>query len=95
MLSQLVKKEFLNFRILKSRWFTNVQSTDKQNAGQYQFFFDVTKNTFAATNSMVLQILWIGTVGASDSTIELISALEQLPGFSANWTSNLSSVIIQ
>jgi hypothetical protein len=33
-------------------------------------------NTFAATNSMVLQILWIGTVGASDSTIELISALE-------------------
>jgi hypothetical protein len=35
---------------------------------------------------------WIGTVGASDSTIELISALEdQLPGFSANWTSNLSS----
>jgi hypothetical protein len=39
---------------------------------------------------MVLQILWIGTVGASDSTIELISALEdQLPGFSANWTSNL------
>jgi hypothetical protein len=62
-------------------------------AGQYQFFsFDVTKNTFAATNSMVLQILWIGTVGASDSTIELISALEdQLPGFSANWTSNLSS----
>jgi hypothetical protein len=25
---------------------------------------------------MVLQILWIGTVGASDSTIELISALE-------------------
>jgi hypothetical protein len=39
---------------------------------------------------MVLQILWIGTVGASDSTIELISALEELPGFSANWTSNLS-----
>jgi hypothetical protein len=39
---------------------------------------------------MVLQILWIGTVGASDSTIELISALED-PGFSANWTSNLSS----
>jgi hypothetical protein len=39
------------------------------------FSLDVT-NTFAATNSMVLQILWIGTVGASDSTIELISALE-------------------
>jgi hypothetical protein len=42
-------------------------------AGQYLFLFDVTKNTFAATNSMVLQILWIGTVGASDSTIEFFS----------------------
>jgi hypothetical protein len=62
-------------------------------AGQYSYFsFDATKNTFDATTSMVSQISWIGTVGASASTIELISALEdQLPGFSANWTSNLSS----
>jgi hypothetical protein len=49
-------------------------------AGQYQFSL-MFKNTFAATNSMVLQILWIGTVGASDSTIELISALEEIARF--------------
>jgi hypothetical protein len=77
MLNQLVKKEFLNFRILKSRWFTNVQNIQtSKHCWSISVSFDVTKNTFAATNSMVLQILWIGTVGASDSTIELISALE-------------------
>jgi hypothetical protein len=85
-------EEFLNFRILKVDGLPMFRiQTSKHCWSISVFSFDVTKNTFAATNSMVLQILWIGTVGASDSTIELISALESIPGFSANWTSNLSS----
>jgi len=67
--------------------------------GTYAYQFDQTQNTFTSTASMTSQLLWIGgaTAGTVDTytsevTIELISALEdQLPGFSANWTSNLSS----
>jgi hypothetical protein len=60
-------------------------------AGQVQFYsFEQARNTFDASSSMVSQILRIGAVVATGSTIELISALEdQLPGFSANWTSSL------
>jgi hypothetical protein len=61
-------------------------------AGQVQFYgFDQTRNTFDAASPMVSQILRIGAVVATGSTIELISALEdQLPGFSANWVSSLN-----
>jgi hypothetical protein len=61
-------------------------------AGQVQFYsFEQARNTFDASSPMVSQILRIGAVVATGSTIELISALEdQLPGFSANWASSLN-----
>lgn len=72
-------------------------------AGQFQYWsFDQSLNTFSPTYSMVDQILYIGTTSvasgvtgssaATFSSIELISVLEdQLPGFSANWTSAATS----
>jgi hypothetical protein len=54
--------------------------------------FDQTRNSFSPTQSMADQLLFVGTASASGSTIQLVSALEDhIPGFSANWTSKLSS----
>ena len=54
--------------------------------------FDQTKNSFNPTMSMADQIVNIGTAGATSSEVQLVSALEDhIPGFSANWTANLSS----
>jgi len=52
--------------------------------------FDLARNTFNATQSMVDQITTVGTAsvtsGSANLTVELISALEDhIPGFSANW----------
>ena len=56
------------------------------NTAPYQW--DASKNTFDATQSMVAQIVTIGTASATNSTVELVSALEDhIPGFVANWTS--------
>ncbi len=61
-------------------------------SGAYPYTFDQSLNTFTATASMVSQILFIGATAANTATVELVSALEDhLPGFSANWTSNMSS----
>jgi hypothetical protein len=61
-------------------------------AGVYPYTFDQKLNTFNPTQSMVDQILFIGTASATASAIELVSALEDhLPGFSANWSSKVSS----
>lgn len=61
-------------------------------AGQVNYFaFDPTLNTFAATGTMVSQILSIGGVtptANANKQVQLVSALEDhIPGFSANWTS--------
>ena len=54
--------------------------------------FDQTRNSFSPTQSMADQLIFVGTASASGSTIQLVSALEDhIPGFSANWTSKLSS----
>lgn len=57
------------------------------------YYFEQSLNTFNPTASMVDQINYIGTVGVTASVvIELVSALEDhLPGFSANWASNVAS----
>jgi hypothetical protein len=61
------------------------------NAGAF-WSFDQTRNSFSPTQSMADQLLFVGTASASGSTIQLVSALEDhIPGFSANWTSKLSS----
>lgn len=55
--------------------------------------FDPTRNTFAATSSMISQTVLIGTysLAAATKSIELVSALEDhIPGFSANWNSAAS-----
>jgi len=55
--------------------------------------FDATRNTFGVTGSMNSQITNLAGVTVSGYVnVELISALEdQLPGFSANWMSAVSS----
>ena len=57
--------------------------------------FDQNRNSFNPTASMSSQITVIGTASITDTAdkeIQLISALEDhIPGFSANWTSKLSS----
>jgi hypothetical protein len=54
--------------------------------------FDQTRNTFNPTQSMADQISYIGTASVTPQEIQLISALEDhIPGFSANWTANISS----
>jgi len=55
--------------------------------------FDSTRNTFNPTQSMVEQIVEVGTYsvtpGSTNLIIELVSALEDhIPGFSANWNSS-------
>jgi hypothetical protein len=55
--------------------------------------FDATRNTFNPTQSMVDQIVTVGTAsvtsGSANLTVELVSALEDhIPGFSANWMSD-------
>ena len=59
------------------------------NSGASLWSFDPTRNTFNATQSMILQITEVGSesVDVTKSSIELVSALEDhIPGFSANWT---------
>ena len=55
--------------------------------------FDQTRNTFNPTASMISQITDMGTASTvTGASLELVSALEDhIPGFSANWTGNLSS----
>ena len=56
------------------------------------YVYDQTKNTFNPTASMAEQITNIGTASVTVQEIQLISALEDhIPGFSANWTSNIQS----
>ena len=56
------------------------------------YVYDQTKNTFNATQSMSDQITYIGTASVTPQEIQLVSALEDhIPGFSANWTSNVQS----
>jgi len=90
--------EFLGFsRIDGAPMFKAYRQANGGNVGgaytPYPYGFDATLNTFGPTGSMVDQINYIGTVGVTASTtIELVSALEDhLPGFSANWASNVSS----
>lgn len=53
--------------------------------------FDVTRNTFNPTASMVSQIGKIAGVTVSGASVELVSALEDhIPGFSANWNTGNS-----
>jgi len=73
----------------------NSQSTggifNSQHAG-YPYTFDQNQNTFGPTGSIVSQLNWIGTIVASASTVDLVSALEDhLPGFSTNWSSSSAS----
>ena len=62
------------------------------NAPNYPYAFDTSLNTFASTGAMTAQLNYIGTIVASASTIDLVSALEDhLPGFSANWSASSAS----
>jgi hypothetical protein len=86
--------EFLGFsRIDGAPMFKAYRQSNSGNLGgsnvpNYPYAFDQTLNTFGPTGSMTSQINYIGTIVASASTIELVSALEDhLPGFSANWAS--------
>jgi hypothetical protein len=74
---------------------SNSQSTggifNSQHAG-YPYTFDQTQNTFGPTGSIVSQLNFIGTIVASASSVDLVSALEDhLPGFSTNWSSSSAS----
>jgi hypothetical protein len=74
---------------------SNSQSTggifNSQQAG-YPYTFDQTQNTFGPTGSIVSQLNFIGTIVASASSVDLVSALEDhLPGFSTNWSSSSAS----
>ena len=64
-------------------------------AGQQNYWaFDIDKNTFGNTQSMIDQIKKVGSqsITSASASIELVSALEDhIPGFSANWKSNKSS----
>ena len=51
--------------------------------------FDQTRNTFNPTQSMVEQIVSVGTASVGTASVELVSTLEDhIPGFSANWNSS-------
>jgi hypothetical protein len=64
---------------------------NSQQAG-YPYTFDQSQNTFGPTGSIVSQLNWVGTIVASASTVDLVSALEDhLPGFSANWAASSAS----
>lgn len=58
------------------------------------YVFDVTKNTFYATQSAQNQIVALGaTAAGSNKKVELVSALEDhIPGFVANWTGTSTGV---
>jgi len=83
--------EFLGFsRIDGFPMFRAFRQTNTAHTGVNQFTtawgFDVTRNTFAPTASMVSQIDQIAGVTPTGTTIELISALEDhIPGFSTNF----------
>jgi len=68
-------------------------SRQANTAGQFNHFsFEAGLNTFPVGGSMVDALSKVAGVTASGKTIELVSALEDhIPGFSANWTSNLAS----
>ena len=88
--------EFLGFsRIDGAPMFKAYRQPNSQVQGTttgYPYAFDVTLNTFATTGSIISQLNWIGTIAASSSTIDLVSALEDhLPGFSANWAASSAS----
>lgn len=57
-------------------------------AGQFNHFaFDATLNTFAASGTMISQIVRISSTTVTNGSVELVSALEDhIPGFSSNWT---------
>ena len=83
--------EFLGFsRIDGFPMFRAFRQANTAHTGVNQFTtawgFDVTRNTFAPTASMVSQIQQIAGVVPAGTTIELISALEDhIPGFSTNF----------
>ena len=81
------KVEFLGYSridglpIFKSYRQANVASTSS-------FIFNPLVNTFVPAVAMTAQFLEIGGIQVGNTTIELVSALEDhIPGFSANWTS--------
>jgi hypothetical protein len=65
------------------------QFNTASNSGASAWAFDQTRNTFNPTEqSMIAQIVQIGTYSVSGVGLELVSALEDhIPGFSANWNS--------
>jgi hypothetical protein len=79
--------EFLGFsRIDGFPIFRAYRQANTASTGSWNF--DQAKNTFNATQSMVDQITQVGTASVSNVKVELVSAIEdQIPGFSANWTS--------
>lgn len=86
--------EFLGFsRIDGFPMFRAYRQTNASSQfGQANYFaFDAALNTFAATGTMVSQILSISGVtptANANKQVQLVSALEDhIPGFSANWTS--------
>jgi hypothetical protein len=88
--------EFLGFsRIDGNPMFKAYRQPNSQVQGTsagYPYAFDTTLNTFATTGSITSQLNYIGTIVASASTIDLVSALEDhLPGFSANWQASTST----
>lgn len=90
--------EFLGFSRIDGypmfRAYRQANST-QPGLSHYPYQFDPTANTFGATTSMVAQLedgIFAGVTASGDVSVELVSALEDhLPGFSANWTANLSS----
>ena len=90
--------EFLGFsRIDGNPMFKAYRQSNSGNLGgttapNYPYAFDASLNTFAFSGSMVSQLNYIGTIVASASTIDLVSALEDhLPGFSSNWSASSAS----
>jgi hypothetical protein len=88
--------EFLGFsRIDGNPMFKAYRQPNSQVQGTsagYPYAFDASLNTFATTGSITSQLNYIGTIVASASTIDLVSALEDhLPGFSANWQASTST----
>lgn len=87
--------EFLGFsRIDSAPMFRAYRQANSQNVAftNYPYGFDQAYNTFLPTGSMVDGITIMGYLGATTSTVEMISALEDhLPGFSANWASSAAS----
>jgi hypothetical protein len=62
-------------------------NSERTSSPSYAYTFVAGQNTFTdAVTSMTSQITLLGTWSITQSTIELVSALEDhLPGFSANW----------